>query len=95
MGRVTTLTERGAGTSVRVSPRYRVLLHNDDVNTMDHVVRTLLRVVPAIGADRARRVMREAHERGVAVVIVCMLEHAELYRDGLTSCGLTATVESE
>ena len=35
----------------------------------------------------------EAHNHGRAVVIVCPLELAELYRDRLQSKGLTATIE--
>jgi ATP-dependent Clp protease adapter protein ClpS len=37
--------------------------------------------------------MLEAHNSGRAVVIVCPLEPAELYRDRLESCSLTATIE--
>ncbi|MSQ14035.1 MAG: ATP-dependent Clp protease adaptor ClpS [Dehalococcoidia bacterium] len=74
-------------------PRYAVLLHNDDVNEMYHVVRSLLKSVPALSSERAEEIMREAHNAGSAVVIVCPLEQAELYRDRLQSCGLTATLE--
>jgi len=70
-----------------------VLLHNDDVNSMDHVVRSLMRSVPGIGRAAAVRIMLEAHLTGVALVTVCPLELAELYRDRLESCGLTATIE--
>src|SRR6478672_9103325 len=72
---------------------YKVILHNDDVNSMDHVVRSLVRSVPSLGIARAVRIMLEAHNRGRAVVIVCPLEPAELYRDRLESCRLTATIE--
>jgi ATP-dependent Clp protease adapter protein ClpS len=37
--------------------------------------------------------MLEAHNRGKALVTTCPLELAELYRDRLESCGLTATIE--
>ena len=74
-------------------PPYKVLLHNDDVNSMDHVVRSLMRSVPGIGRAAAMRIMLEAHLTGVALVTVCPLELAELYRDRLESCGLTATIE--
>ncbi len=74
-------------------PPYKVLLHNDDVNTMDHVVRSLLRCVPGLSRAAAVRIMLEAHFTGVAVVTTCPLELAELYRDRLESCGLTATIE--
>ena len=73
-------------------PPYRVLLHNDDVNEMGHVVRALLASVPELGAERAIEIMIEAHLRGRAHVIACPLERAELYRDRLESFGLTATI---
>jgi ATP-dependent Clp protease adaptor protein ClpS len=73
---------------------YSVILYNDDVNSMDHVVRSLQRSVPRMGLRKAVQVMLEAHNGGRAVVIVCPLELAELVRDRLESCGLTATIES-
>ena len=72
---------------------YKVVLHNDDHNSMDHVVRSLTRSVPGLGVGKAVKIMLEAHNTGRAVVIVCPLEPAELYRDRLESCGLTATIE--
>ena len=72
---------------------YAVILYNDDVNSMDHVVRSLMRSVPGLGLRKSIKIMFEAHNSGRAVVIVCPLEPAELYRDRLESCGLTATIE--
>lgn len=74
-------------------PPYRVVLHNDDVNDMGHVVRALLVSVPELDADRASEIMLTAHLRGQAEVITCPLERAELYRDRLEGHGLTATIE--
>ncbi len=74
-------------------PPYRVVLHNDDHNTMDHVVRSLLRCVPSLTVERAAEIMFEAHNHGKASVIVCPKEAAEHYREGLESCALTATIE--
>lgn len=78
-----------------LAPRYRVILHNDETNTMDHVVNTLLRVIPRLTLEQAHEIMLEAHRSGVALVIVCAFEHAEFYRDGLRSAGLGATIERE
>ena len=81
----------------RTRPRalhpYQVVLYNDDHNTMDHVVRSLVRSVPGMSTQRAYDLMQEAHITGRAVVLVCPLELAELVRDRLESCGLTATIE--
>lgn len=73
-------------------PPYTVVLHNDDVNSMDHVVRALLISVPELTVERAVEVMLAAHEHGRADVITCPLERAELYRDRLESHRLTATI---
>jgi ATP-dependent Clp protease adaptor protein ClpS len=75
-------------------PPYRLLLHNDDVNDMGHVVRALLESVPELTSERAAEVMLEAHLHGMAEVIRCPLERAELYRDRLQTFGLTATIEA-
>lgn len=77
----------------RLLPPYRVILHNDDHNSMDHVVRSLLRSVPSLTIEEAVQVMMTAHENGQATVIECPKEAAEHYRDSLESCGLTATIE--
>jgi ATP-dependent Clp protease adaptor protein ClpS len=74
-------------------PPYRVLLHNDDHNSMDHVVHSIVQAVPSVGPERAVEIMLEAHNTGVAEVIVCPLEPAELYRDRLKTFGLTASIE--
>lgn len=73
-------------------PPCTVVLHNDDVNSMDHVVQALLDSVPSLGLERAVEVMMTAHRHGQADVITCPLEHAERYRDGLEAHGLTATI---
>jgi ATP-dependent Clp protease adapter protein ClpS len=72
---------------------WSVVLHNDDHNEMIYVVRSLMKCVPNLGARRATQIMFEAHNHGKAVVTTCPLELAELYRDRLQSCGLTATIE--
>lgn len=74
-------------------PPYRVVLHNDDVNDMGHVVRALLESVPELTSERAREVIREAHEHGMAEVIRCPQERAEFYRDRLQGFGLAAAIE--
>ena len=73
-------------------PPATVVLHNDDVNSMDHVVVSLLDSVPELEPERAVEVMLTAHEHGSADVISCPLERAELYRDRLEHHGLTATI---
>ncbi len=59
-----------------VIPPYRVLLHNDEVTPMDFVVETLQRFFLPEHA-RAMEIMTVAHNKGVAVVAIMPLEHAE------------------
>ena len=74
-------------------PPYRVILHNDDHNSMDHVVASLVRCVPSLTVEAAAAIMSEAHNEGKATVIECPREAAEHYRESLESCGLTSTIE--
>ena len=79
----------------KVSPKYKVLLHNDPVNTMEYVVATLRQVVPQLSEQDALNIMLETHNSGVGLVIVCDLEPAEFYSESLKSKGLTSTIELE
>jgi ATP-dependent Clp protease adaptor protein ClpS len=77
------------------SPRYKVLLHNDPVNSMEYVVTTLRQVVPSLSEQDAIAVMLEAHNTGIGLVIVCDIEPAEFYCETLTAKGLSSTIEPE
>ena len=79
----------------KVSPKYKVLLHNDPVNTMDYVVATLRQVVPQLSEQDALNIMLETHNSGIGLVIVCDLEPAEFYSESLKAKGLTSTIELE
>ena len=88
-----------AGTQSKPSPKpvdtlplWSVLLHNDDVNDMHHVVDTICMVTP-LSMERAARVMIEAHNDGLALVCQTHREVAELYRERFQSRGLTCTIE--
>jgi ATP-dependent Clp protease adaptor protein ClpS len=88
-------TERDEDVRRKVLPPYKVILHNDDHNAMDHVVTALRKSVPGMGLARATAIMWEAHTSGKAIVIACPLELAELYQQRLLSFGLTATIEKD
>ena len=68
------------------SPKYKVLLHNDPVNSMEYVTISLREVVPQLSEQDALAIMLEAHNTGVGLVIVCDLEPAEFYSESLKSC---------
>lgn len=88
---VETIEQRS--TSRKLAPNYRVLLHNDDFNSMEHVVQVLMANIPQMSETKAISVMMEAHQNEMALVIVCNQEHAEHYCDVLKSNGLTSTIE--
>lgn len=79
-------------TTTTLAPVYQVVLHNDDVNTTDHVVNCLMRV---FGHSRAlaEKIMKEAHRRGRAIAQVEAEAEALLHRDQLIGYSLSATVE--
>ncbi len=79
----------------KTSPRYKVLLHNDPVNSMEYVVKILRQVVPQLSEQDAISIMLETHNTGVGLVITCDIEPAEFYSESLKSKGLTSTIEPE
>ena len=76
-------------------PRYAVILYNDDYHAMEYVVEALVKSVPDLIVEEAVGIMFEAHNTGSAVVIVCLLEQAELYRDRIQSFGLGVSIKKE
>ncbi len=79
----------------KLAPRYRVLLHNDEFNSMEYVVQTLMQTVPSLTQPQAVSIMMEAHTNGIALVITCALEHAEFYSETLKNFGLISTIEPD
>lgn len=68
-----------------------VILHNDDVNDMDHVMRSLMKVF-GHSSHLAAKIMGEAHVNGSAIAEVESRQPAHEHRDQLQSLGLIATV---
>ena len=92
----TEVLERPSTSTIRKpAPRYRVLLHNDDFNTMEYVVQTLMKTVAGMTQPQAVNIMMEAHTNGIALVITCALEHAEFYCETLKNHGLSSTIEPD
>lgn len=86
-------TEELQRTLLEHIPHYAVILHNDEVHSMDFVVDSLLKSVPGLTQPEAIDVMLETHEKGQGVVIICPLEQAEHYRDRIRSYTLACTIE--
>lgn len=74
-------------------PPYKVLLHNDDVNTFEHVILAVMKLA-ALPLEAAIEKTVEAHESGVALLLVTHQERAELYVDQFMSVKLTVTIEA-
>ncbi len=79
-------------TPPKLLPQYKVLLHNDDVNEFEYVIRTVCRVTSLSVRDAELRAA-EADQTGVALLLVTHKERAELYQEQFTSAVLTVTIE--
>jgi len=79
---------------VRHLPPFKVLLHNDDVNTFEHVILAILKLTPLKEPEAIERTI-EAHETGQALLLITNQERAELYVEQFASLSLTATCEPD
>ncbi|KAD3640563.1 hypothetical protein E3N88_29786 [Mikania micrantha] len=70
-------TTPGREKSRKMSPPYRVMLHNDNYNMREYVVQVLMKVIPGMTVDNAVNIMQEAHINGLSVAIVCGQQDAE------------------
>src|SRR4051812_34456455 len=76
----------------KMLPQWKVLLHNDDVNDLEHVVKSIVELTH-LSAQDAKVRTNEANQTGVALILVTHKERAELYRDQFQSKSLTVTIE--
>ncbi len=90
-----TVKKSSTATISKHAPRYKVLLHNDDFNSMEYVVDTLMKTVSGMTQPQAVNIMMETHNGGVGLVITCALEHAEFYCETLCNHGLSSTIEAD
>lgn len=79
----------------KLLPPYKVIVHNDDHNEMNYVIRALVKSVTILTLQEAEHIMLTAHLSGRAVVTVCPKEVAEYYQERLLSYQLTATIEPD
>ncbi|KAF7124750.1 hypothetical protein RHSIM_Rhsim12G0144000 [Rhododendron simsii] len=85
--------EFGVRKSRKISPPYRVMLHNDDYNKREYVVQVLMKVIPGMTVDNAVNIMQEAHINGLSVVIICAQADAEEHCTQLRGNGLRSSIE--
>lgn len=80
--------------TTRRLPPYKVILHNDEVNAIDHVILSILRLTP-LDENEAIEKTVEAHNEGQAVLLITNRERAELYCEQFHSVGITVTCEPD
>ncbi len=84
----------------RVAPRWKVILHDDDITTIDFVVQMLVRLFHKERRE-AERLTHEVDDLGSAVVEITTFERGELYVEQIRSTArpygfpLCATLEPE
>ena len=70
-------------------PEARVIVLDDDINTFDHVVNCLRRIIPGMSEERAWQLAQKVDKDGSAEAWCGPLEQAELYHQQLVNEGLT------
>ena len=70
-------------------PDFKVVVLDDDFNTFQHVVESMVRILPGMLADLAWELAHRIDGEGSAVVWCGPQEQAELYHQQLGAAGLT------
>ncbi len=78
----------------RQLPPFKVLLHNDDVSSFEHVIMSIVRLTSLQMEEAVVRTL-EAHETGLALLLVTHKERAELYQEQFASVKLVVTIEPD
>ena len=71
-----------------------LILPDDDINSMDHVVQALISNIPELTLEEALEKMLKAHNFGTVILLTCPLERAELYQQRLAKNNLMATIQT-
>ena len=78
----------------KLLPPWKVLLHNDSLNDMVYVIDTIVELT-TLNRHAAVTRMLEAHNTGLALLLVTHREHAELLSEQFASKRLTVTIEPD
>lgn len=91
---MTTNTTPKCDTSPKIEtlPPWRVILHNDDVNTANAVAERVHEITPLNEQDAVLRV-KEADETGQSLLLTTHRERAELYVEQFETFMITVTAE--
>ena len=85
---------RPARPPINQLPPWKLLLHNDDVNEVAYVIKTVTKVTP-LDLETATARTLEADREGLALLLTTHLERAELLQSQLAGCNLTVTIEPD
>lgn len=77
---------------IAYSEEFNLILHNDSINEMLHVVLTLSAVC-GISIEKATYIMKIAHYTGCSIILNGVLSELRYLRLGLQSHGLTVSIE--
>ena len=78
--------------TLRTLPPWKVILHNDDVNTAEFVTEKVQEIVHLPEHEAVTKVLK-AHEEGRALLTSTHKEKAELFVEQFTSYKIEATME--
>ena len=73
---------------------WKVIVHDDDVNTYAHVIKSFIEVVRMKGEDAFRHTV-EVDTKGLSIVAITHRERAELLLELLQARALTVSIEPE
>jgi len=73
-------------------PPWKVLLHNDDINTAEKVINKVQEILK-FDEKKAVKVVIEADRNGIALLLLTHQEKAELIVESFESCQITVTAE--
>ena len=73
----------------KLYPEARVIVLDDDINTYQHVVSSLMKIIPQMNEDKAWKLASMIDSEGSAEVWSGPFEQAELYHHQLSTEGLT------
>ena len=93
--------ENNSGAAPTVQPpkpkalkQWKVIVHNDDVNTYEHVIKCFMNIV-YLDLETAYKKTVEVDKEGLSIVAITHKEKAELLQEQLKSLSLTVTIEPD
>ncbi len=73
-------------------PPWKIILHNDEVNTAEYVVNKVQEITKLDEKDAIKKVL-EADKKGLALLLTTHQEKAELLVEMFDACNITVTME--